>query len=1006
MKTVKKISILCFVILLSFVFSVGSVTAIGVLDNENESGRQTTATEVKDNSISSQDAVESQQQGLPQTEAESGKSDISDGKTKQNENESEASVYAKSNEDVTKTESNKAESTVQNNKNETLKSNSAKKDEEPEINLIKDDFQPIRLLRQGVGGPLSLDNVEITSFKIIDVAHGNTEIEYSLSSDSPYKTDPAQFSNAICENQIHSVINLELNIKYHAADAIQEGDTITIPADTKTGVRSFAEKPFVDQNDNVLGSWEYKSGEFILKFSGEYIKNNYITTFTAHFRTGNIGQHPVIAGRTVNLGERKAFIGKLGKDDMCVAYEKLFVKAKTINDTRTSVEKAPGGTTDSRIYWKISLVNDYVIQKEGENNFEYWCPYLLENGGAYSPNSFTGIYVEDHVEDGNAAPELAELVSRFSGVNDAGEVVSGDYSVLIKENVMTKIDQQTKSKDEVKAALQPGQYCIYDHKNGTYTFMMKWWDMNDPSGLKYDDIPQINAAGGVGGYLKGAYPEIYENFSDATINKINDLYRRKAVQNVSFILAVKYETVEEGTEKHNMALVTTDQTGLKEVRATALLTPANGGANITPNPLTLKMIKYDNKTDNTLSTGFKFNFQKSVDGGASWNRVTVNPSMLKTGTINTDNTLTPDVNGVIELKNLVNGNMYRFVETAHAPGYKDTVINEMKPNDKNNPTSANSVAVKVTNKSKGKIIKMYNEKVTSPWNPPTPPSTPTTEYIDLKVKKDWRDSSNNNIEEPVVNSIKVKLYRNGTATDKILELNKSNKWEGKFQGLEKYVGGTTTPYEYTVQEEGAVNGKITFDGKEFKVQVEGTMKDGYRIINKKDDPTNPPTNPPAPGSKDEKVSVSVIKKWIGGEKDSITVYLLLNGKVLRTKSITKLDNWQYTFDNLDKYVDGKLAVYTIKEDKVKGYVTTVTGNSSSGFIITNSNVNTDKNGKGNNKNGNTPPHKSPMVKFPQGKGFLPKTGDGLNPAGKVGALMLIGVILIFAGLRRKSLKHK
>ena len=139
MKTVKKISILCFVILLSFVFSVGSVTAIGVLDNENESGRQTTATEVKDNSISSQDAVESQQQGLPQTEAESGKSDISDGKTKQNENESEASVYAKSNEDVTKTESNKAESTVQNNKNETLKSNSAKKDEESEINLIKQE---------------------------------------------------------------------------------------------------------------------------------------------------------------------------------------------------------------------------------------------------------------------------------------------------------------------------------------------------------------------------------------------------------------------------------------------------------------------------------------------------------------------------------------------------------------------------------------------------------------------------------------------------------------------------------------------------------------------------------------------------------------------------------------------------------------------------------------------------------------------------------------------------
>ena len=69
-----------------------------------------------------------------------------------------------------------------------------------------------------------------------------------------------------------------------------------------------------------------------------------------------------------------------------------------------------------------------------------------------------------------------------------------------------------------------------------------------------------------------------------------------------------------------------------------------------------------------------------------------------------------------------------------------------------------------------------------------------------------------------VKSIKVSLYRNGTATDRMLELNESNKWEGTFQRLEKYVAGTSTPYEYTVQEEGAVNGKIVFDGKEFKVQ--------------------------------------------------------------------------------------------------------------------------------------------------------------------------------------------
>ena len=131
---------------------------------------------------------------------------------------------------------------------------------------------------------------------------------------------------------------------------------------------------------------------------------------------------------------------------------------------------------------------------------------------------------------------------------------------------------------------------------------------------------------------------------------------------------------------------------------------------------------------------------------------------------------------------------------------------------------------------------------------------------------------------------------------------------------------------YTVQEEGAVNGKIVFDGKEFKVQVEGTMKDGYRIINKKD-------NPPPDVPKDEKISISVIKKWIGEEKDSITVHLLLNGKEIRSKVITKQDGWKYTFENLDKYVDRKLAEYIVKEDKVDGYVTTVTGKGEEGFVI-------------------------------------------------------------------------
>ena len=278
------------------------------------------------------------------------------------------------------------------------------------------------------------------------------------------------------------------------------------------------------------------------------------------------------------------------------------------------------------------------------------------------------------------------------------------------------------------------------------------------------------------------------------------------------------------------------------------------------------------------------------------------------------------------------------------------------------------------------------ENKRAPWIPPPPP-TPGTDYIDLKVKKDWEDSSGKKADAPV-KSIKVRLYRNGTATDRMLELNESNKWEGTFQRLEKYVAGTSTPYEYTVQEEGAVNGKIVFDGKEFKVQVEGTMKDGYRIINKKD-------NPPPDVPKDEKISISVIKKWIGEEKDSITIHLLLNGKEIRSKVITKQDGWKYTFENLDKYVDGKLAEYIVKEDKVDGYVTTVTGKSEEGFVIT------------NRKNTTPPPPSTPPTpKVPELKRFLPKTGDGLNPMEKVVALMLIGIMLTAFGFRKKIIKGK
>lgn len=40
--------------------------------------------------------------------------------------------------------------------------------------------------------------------------------------------------------------------------------------------------------------------------------------------------------------------------------------------------------------------------------------------------------------------------------------------------------------------------------------------------------------------------------------------------------------------------------------------------------------------------------------------------------------------------------------------------------------------------------------------------------------------------------------------------------------------------------------------------------------------------------------------------------------------------WRFVFDNMPKYADGKLIDYTITEDKIDGYTTTING-----YTITN-----------------------------------------------------------------------
>ncbi|MFT4445184.1 Cna B-type domain-containing protein [Parvimonas sp. G1967] len=92
----------------------------------------------------------------------------------------------------------------------------------------------------------------------------------------------------------------------------------------------------------------------------------------------------------------------------------------------------------------------------------------------------------------------------------------------------------------------------------------------------------------------------------------------------------------------------------------------------------------------------------------------------------------------------------------------------------------------------------------------------------------------------------------------------------------------------------------------------------------------------------EKISVSVTKKWIGPAKDSVIVELRKVGSndVLQEYELKASDNWKHTFTGLDKYEDdGTLIKYEVVEKNVpEGYTSEVTGTMENGFTITNTNV--------------------------------------------------------------------
>ncbi|EJP21017.1 putative collagen adhesin [Streptococcus oralis SK304] len=180
----------------------------------------------------------------------------------------------------------------------------------------------------------------------------------------------------------------------------------------------------------------------------------------------------------------------------------------------------------------------------------------------------------------------------------------------------------------------------------------------------------------------------------------------------------------------------------------------------------------------------------------------------------------------------------------------------------------------------------------------------------VPVKKVWNDAENQDGKRP--GSVTVKLLADGQDTGKTLELNKDNNWSGNFTDLDVNKAGKAIVYSVV---------EVTVTG--YNSEVTGAPVSGFTI-----------TNNYTP----ETVNVKATKNWDdannqdGKRPTKITINLLADGQKVDSKEIQAAPDgtWSVEFTKLAKYKDGKEIKYTVTEEAVVEYESTITD-----FTITN-----------------------------------------------------------------------
>ncbi|MQW24005.1 MULTISPECIES: Cna B-type domain-containing protein [unclassified Lactococcus] len=209
----------------------------------------------------------------------------------------------------------------------------------------------------------------------------------------------------------------------------------------------------------------------------------------------------------------------------------------------------------------------------------------------------------------------------------------------------------------------------------------------------------------------------------------------------------------------------------------------------------------------------------------------------------------------------------------------------------------------VTEDSNTDYTTVVNNDKNTITNNHTPGKTSVT------VTKGWDDKNDQDAIRP--KSIQVQLYANNVKKGDVVTLNEGNDWTHTWGDLDEKADGKAIVY--TVKEVGTVNGYETTVNDENHGNI--TL---YNI------------------HKPEETEISGEKKWDdannqdGVRPNSITVNLLANGKEVDQQVVTVQDNWKYSFTKLPKNENGKEIKYTVTEDNIDDYTTSI--NSQTGTI--------------------------------------------------------------------------